>query len=402
VTEQAAAPPPIDSPELIQGAALYRSVFDTMAEGVVCQSAAGDIIAVNPAAERILGRSAAELLGKSSDAPDWQSIHQDGTPFPGDEHPSMVTLRTGKSYSNVVMGILRGDGVRAWISVNSQPLCVPGDVRPYAVITTFHDITSQVRAENEIRSLNAKLERSVVERTHRLEVAEGDLESFSYSVSHDLRAPLRAIDSFSRILEEEHAERLDDEGHRLIRIIRRNAGRMGQLIDDILAFARAGHRELVLADVDLAAMVRDVAQELLPATEGRQVNLTTASLPHVRADNAALRQVLLNLLSNAIKFTRRRSVASIEVRGIDSEREFTCVIRDNGVGFEPQYAHKLFGIFQRLHDAEEFEGTGMGLGIVKRLIDKHGGRVWAEGSPGAGAAFYFSLPRATVSSHRPA
>jgi PAS domain S-box-containing protein len=364
-----------------------------MAEGAMCQSADGAIIDLNPAAERILGRAAAQLLGKTAESPDWQAIREDGTPFPAQDHPSMATLRTGESYSNVVMGIVRGDGTRIWISVNSQPLFASREPLRCGVITTFHDITAQIRAEGEIRRLNVKLERRVTERTQQLEVAVKDLESFSYSVSHDLRAPLRAIDNFSSILQEEHAGRLDEEGHRLIGIVRKNAARMGTLIDDMLDFARAGRRELILADIDLEALVRETLDDLAPAVVGREVNVSVGPLPRVRADVTALRQVLTNLLANAFKFTRPRPLAQIEIRCDISGNEIVCSVRDNGVGFEPQYAPKLFGIFQRLHDAEDFEGTGIGLGIVKRIIDKHGGRVWAEGALEHGATFYFTLPR---------
>lgn len=364
-----------------------------MAEGVVCHRATGEIIAVNPAAERIQGRPASALLGKSPHQLEWRAIHEDGAPFPADEHPALATLRTGEPYSNVIMGIVRGDGLRIWISVNSQPLLAVGEALPYAVITTFHDISARVRAEGEVRRLNVKLERRVAERTQQLEAAVRDLESFSYSVSHDLRAPLRAIDNFSSILQEECGARLDEEGHRLIRVVRKNAVRMGHLIDDMLAFARAGRRELVLSDVDLEALVRDVLDDLASSLAGRHVDIAVGSLPRVRADASALRQVLVNLLANAFKFTRQRPLAHIHIRAATAGTEITCSVQDDGVGFDPQYAHKLFGMFQRLHDAEEFEGTGIGLGIVKRIIEKHGGRVWAEGTPDGGATFHFSLPR---------
>jgi light-regulated signal transduction histidine kinase (bacteriophytochrome) len=250
--------------------------------------------------------------------------------------------------------------------------------------------------DSELRRLNLQLQKRVAELTQQLDAAAQDLESFSYSVSHDLRAPLRAIDNFSSILDKEYGDRLDAEARRLITIVRKNAARMGMLIKDILAFAHAGDRELILADIDLEALARDVLEELRPSFGGRQINVQLHELPHIRADTAAIRKVLLNLLANAIKFTRPRELAQIEIRAAVTGNESICAVQDNGVGFEPEYGHRLFGIFQRLHDAEEFEGTGVGLGIVKRIIDKHGGRVWAEGSPGVGATFYFSLPNANT------
>jgi light-regulated signal transduction histidine kinase (bacteriophytochrome) len=250
--------------------------------------------------------------------------------------------------------------------------------------------------ENDVRKHNVQLEKRVAELTQQLAAAVKDLESFSYSVSHDLRAPLRAIDNFSSILHREYADQLDAEGRRLIAVVRKNAGRMGTLIKDILAFAHAGDRELILADIDLEALSREVLQELTPSFAGRRVSVQMHDLPHIRADTAAIRKVLLNLLANAIKFTRPRELAQIEIRATVTGNESICSVADNGVGFEPEYGHRLFGIFQRLHDAQEFEGSGVGLGIVKRIIDKHGGRLWAEGSPGVGATFYFSLPVANT------
>jgi light-regulated signal transduction histidine kinase (bacteriophytochrome) len=247
-------------------------------------------------------------------------------------------------------------------------------------------------AEELLRARNRQLEKRVADLTQHLEAAVKDLESFSYSVSHDLRAPLRAIDNFSTILQQEYGDKLDAEGRRLIAIVRKNASRMGVLIKDILAFAQAGDRELILADIDLERLCREVLDDLAPSFTGRQVNVQVHALPHIRADTAVIRKVLMNLLANAVKFTRPREVARIEIEAHVAGNEVVCSVKDNGVGFEPEYGGKLFGIFQRLHDAEEFEGTGIGLGIVKRIIDKHGGRVWAEGLPGVGATFYFSLP----------
>jgi PAS domain S-box-containing protein len=254
------------------------------------------------------------------------------------------------------------------------------------------EIEDRLRAESEVRLLNAELESRVAERTYQLRTAVEDLEGFSYSVSHDLRAPLRAIDNFSRILLHNHADRLDEEGKRLFGIVRKNARTMALLINDMLAFARAGRQELVLDEIDLHALARDVWQDLSAAALGRRVQFEVEPIPKFRADAGAIRVVLTNLLDNALKFTRDRDPAMIAIGGQTQDDGIVCFVKDNGAGFDPQYAHKLYGVFQRLHHASEFEGTGIGLGIVKRIIDKHGGRVWAEGKPDAGAIFYFSLP----------
>jgi signal transduction histidine kinase len=229
----------------------------------------------------------------------------------------------------------------------------------------------------------------------QLAASHKDLEGFSYSVSHDLRAPLRAIDGFSRILLEDYASKLDDEGRRLLTVVRDNTQKMGQLISDILAFSRAGRAEINVSEIDMDELAAEIFDELKPAAAGHTVNFRIHSLPPARADRAMMRQVLANLLSNAIKFTRTRGVANIEVSGHAAGEENIYLVKDDGVGFDPRYTHKLFGVFQRLHSTEEFEGTGIGLAIVKRIVDKHGGRVWAQPMPGEGAAFYFSVPRRT-------
>jgi signal transduction histidine kinase len=234
--------------------------------------------------------------------------------------------------------------------------------------------------------------RRVEERTRALEEANRELEAFAYSVSHDLRAPLRVIDGFSLILLEDYADRLDDEGRRLLNIVRANTCRMDDLIGDILSFSRMSRHEMASAEVDMAGLVREVFAELRQAAPNRVLRLDLADLPPAHGDRALLRQVWTNLLANAIKFTQPRAEAVIRVGGEATPAETIYRVEDNGVGFDMQYAGKLFGVFQRLHASEDFEGTGIGLAIVKRIVARHGGRVWAEGRPGEGATFCFSLP----------
>lgn len=247
-------------------------------------------------------------------------------------------------------------------------------------------------ALQQIRSLNEELEARVRQRTAQLEGVNAELESFSYSVSHDLRAPLRAIDGFVGILVEDYAPRLDDEGRRLLKVVSDSAARMGQLIGDILAFSRAGRHEMTIVPIDMEALVREVWQGLEPQRRERQVELRLSELPGAAGDIAALRQVWQNLLANALKFTRGRVAAVIEIAGEASANEVSYQVLDNGAGFDPAYGDKLFAPFQRLHSVSEFEGTGIGLSIVKRFVSLHGGRVWAEGRPDAGACFGFALP----------
>ena len=248
------------------------------------------------------------------------------------------------------------------------------------------------RYQSEINQLNRELEQRVMVRTEQLEAANRELESFSYSVSHDLQIPLRAVDGYSSILLEEYQDKLDAEGRRLLDTVRGNVRKMAQLIDDILDFSRTGRMQMMSAEVDMEGLAREVMEELKPASAGREVRVQIASLPPARADRAMMRRVFANLLSNALKYTRTRAAALIEVGARTGENEIIYFVRDNGVGFDMQYAGKLFGVFQRLHGPQEFEGTGIGLAIVKRVIARHGGRVWAEARVNEGATVYFALP----------
>ena len=244
----------------------------------------------------------------------------------------------------------------------------------------LRDITERKQAEEEIRKVNAQLG-----------VANKELEAFSYSVSHDLRAPLRAVDGFSRILLDEHTPHLSESGQRYLRLVRENAVTMGQLIDDLLSFSRLSRQPLKKQTVATAELAQQVLEELKPEQNGRRFDVSIGDLAECQADPALLKQVFVNLLSNALKYTRKRDLSKIEVGCEKRPGETVYFVKDNGAGFDMRYADKLFGVFQRLHRAEEYEGTGVGLAIVQRIIHRHGGRVWAEAELHKGATFYFTL-----------
>ena len=264
--------------------------------------------------------------------------------------------------------------------------------RPLFLLGISDDITEQKRAEEAIRTLNASLE----VRASQLEAANRDLESFSYSVSHDLRAPLRAIDGFSKIFEDDFGGHVNDEGRRLLTVVRDNSQRMGVLIDDLLALSRLGRQPLSTKQVDMKSLAAEALDDVRAADPGIDTStVVILDLPAATADPALLKQVWVNLLSNALKYTSTRETPRIEVGFLAAKSahdHVTYFVKDNGVGFDMRYYDKLFGVFQRLHRIEEFSGTGVGLAIVHRLVTRHGGRVWAEAELDKGATFFFSLP----------
>lgn len=236
-------------------------------------------------------------------------------------------------------------------------------------------------------------EKSIVEQAEKLKEINEELESFSYSVSHDLRAPLRAIDGFSRMILKKQGDLLDEDSRRQFQVIRDNVEKMARLIDDLLAFSRLGRQDVTEMDVDLNELIREVWGELLTINSGRAMTLKMDPMPATRGDRALIRQVYVNLLGNAVKFTKTREHAVIEAGSFMKGNERVYFIRDNGVGFDMKFYDKIFGVFQRLHNDAEYEGTGIGLALVQRIIQKHGGRVWAEGKVDEGAVFCLLLPK---------
>jgi PAS domain S-box-containing protein len=321
---------------------------------------------------------------------------------------------TAESYREIVAQMpgrlarfTAGDESARVLTSEVMQVRMDGSVVPTEVVTTLvtdatgavsevvgvtRDITERRRAEEVIHQLNVELENRVRERTAQLEEVNQELEAFAYSVSHDLRAPLRVIDGFANILAETHAVGLDSEGRRLLAIIRNNARKLDQLIVDLLAYSRVTRGEMRRSRLDMRSLARAAYADLISHEASQDVDFMVSPLPEADGDPSLMGQVWSNLLSNAIKYTVPVANRRIEVGGGAEGGQLVYYVRDNGVGFDPDYAHKLFGVFQRLHKAEEFEGTGVGLAIVQRIVHRHGGRAWATGRPNQGATFYFSLP----------
>jgi PAS domain S-box-containing protein len=335
----------------------------------------------NRGAQELYGWTAEQAIGKDS-----QRLLETVFPIPLDELLAELH-RTGRWEGEVERTTADGSKV---VVASRWSLTRDEQDRAAAILETSNDISERKRREQEIRMLNEDLEK----RGKELAAINKELEAFAYSVSHDLRAPLRHMVGFTELLQRNAASVLNEKSHRYVGIILESAKRMGDLIDDLLAFSRIGRAETHKKSVSLEQLVREALSEVRHETEGRNIEWKVGTLPACYGDGSMLRLVLINLISNAAKFTRTRPNAEIEIGCTDQKPDHVVVfVRDNGVGFDMKYSDKLFGVFQRLHPHDTFEGTGIGLATVQRIIHRHGGKVWAEGQVDSGATFYFSLSK---------
>ena len=362
--------------------ARFRRLFESNIIGIIFTNLNGDITEANDAFLDMVGYTQEDILAgkvcwKSMTPPEYDSID-------GQKIEEIVTTGACTPFEKEY---IRQDSSRVPILVAGALL----EGSKQDMVAFILDLTERKQAEAEIRQFNQRLEKRVKERTAQLEVANKELESFSYSVSHDLRAPLRHISGFVDLLQRRAVATLDETSLRYLNTIAQAAKQAGTLVDDLLAFSRMGRTEMRYTTVNMAQLVREVQRDIELEINGRTIRWHIEELPQVPGDPSMLRLVLHNLMENAVKYTQTRAQTEIEIGCTENEDEFVFFVRDNGVGFNMRYVHKLFGVFQRLHSAEQFEGTGIGLANVQRIIHRHGGRTWAEGVVDGGATFYFSL-----------
>jgi PAS domain S-box-containing protein len=365
-----------------------RAMINSALSAVIVIDSSGMITDWNERAEKIFGWTKSQVAGRELAATiipvSFREAHRRGL-----KH--FLTTGEGPALNQLLeMSAIRSDGTEFPIEL-SISVIKNDNVTAFCGFIT--DITERKRAEEEILSFNQKLEQKVAERTNELEIANKELEAFSYSVSHDLRSPLRSIHGYMNIFSEEYMDKLDTEGQRLIDTVLRNSLKMGQLIDDLLAFSQLGRRELTKGIVSMNHLAVGIYEEQRRMEPNREIAFSTQELPSAYADTVTIRQVWTNLISNAIKYTRNTEKAVIEIGFKDQGDSTIYFVKDNGAGFDMKYYDKLFGVFQRLHAFHEFDGTGVGLAIVHRIISKHGGKVWAEAKPHEGATFFFSLAK---------
>jgi len=369
----------------VETQARLSGIVRSSSDAIIGKSLDGIITSWNGGAEKVFGYTEEEAVGKSM-----------LMLFPPERIPEEADILARIARDETVPHFdtqrIRKDGQRIDVSVTISPMH-DSEGRIIGASKIARDITERRLAEEAIRKLNAELEQRVLERTAQLEAANKELEAFSYSVSHDLRSPLRAMDGFSQALAEDYGPQLPEEARDYVQTIRAGAQRMGALIDDLLTFSRLSRAPVARRKVDTNALVGVALEDLSLLQAGREIEIRRGILPACEGDPALLKQVWINLLSNAFKYTAKRSDAVVEIGSLEKDGETAYFVRDNGTGFDMRYAGKLFGVFQRLHRAEDYEGTGVGLAIVQRVIHRHGGRVWADSAVNRGATFFFTLAK---------
>lgn len=360
----------------------WKSIFQAIGHPTFILSQDHTILATNKATQKATGLSAEELKGKKC----FEIFHS--SDIPPKNCPSEILLNSGK-VKTLEMEV---ESLNGTFLISCTPV-FDSDNKIEKIIHIATDITDRIKAEKDLKIYREHLEEMVKDRTKQLESSNKELEAFAYSISHDLRAPLRAIDGFTQILMQDYVDKLDSEGRRIGKIIQDNSKKLGTLIDDLLAFSRLGRISLNVSKIDMKNMIRAIYHEIMVLEDQERIDFSIGELATVEGDTSMFRQLWINLISNAIKFSSKRSKAVISVTSENKKDRTIFCIKDNGAGFNMKYKEKLFGVFQRLHTDKEFQGTGVGLAIVQRIINRHNGEVWAEGYVDKGAAFYISLPK---------
>ena len=379
----------------------YKLLFDTMLQGVIFQDSEGHITSMNPAAEKIIGYTLNQIQGRTLNDLIGKTIHENGQPFHVEEYPSIVALKTGQEVRNVVMGVYsasRND--YTWINIHAVPEFRQGEKSPYQVYMTFEDISKRKQIDEKLKHARDNLEKQVKERTLELEKvvdelkrSNEELQSFAYITSHDLQEPLRTIASYAQLIKRRYKGQLDQDADEFIDFMVNGASRMKNMIQGLLDYSRVGTQGHEFKEFKSEDALNYAINNLQSAINENNAKITYDELPTIFADKNQIASVFQNLIGNALKFQKDGLKPEIHISANKKGNEYVFSVRDNGIGIEEQYTRRIFEVFKRLHTIDEYEGAGIGLAIVKRIIDRHGGRVWVESEFGEGSAFYFTIYR---------